>query len=237
MQPSSPLTSQHSSSRWDILWYLLAGYVGYVALMTLFLATLTISQTVGWLLQAISQVIFLGGATWLLGERRGRFTWAELGLWPPRRPRRWLWWMVGLGLAGAVFNLLSERVAYWLQQGTFGNLGASTDQPWGDLAIIWLATGLLIPLAEEIFFRGAIYTWFEQIYGSGAALIGSATLFAITRATFFSSSSPLHVIQSLVLGFVLAYVMRRTHALWLPIGIHILTYTLALGITILAAVF
>jgi membrane protease YdiL (CAAX protease family) len=237
MQSSSPLNLPHPISRWDILWYLLAGYGGYITLMTLMLAALAISKDAWSLLQAILQVIFLVGTTWLLGEHRGRFTWAELGLFPLRWQRRWWVWIMGLGLAGAFFNLLTERIHNSLRQGSLEGFSLSNNLPWGSIAITWLATGLMIPLAEEIFFRGAVYTWCEKMYGGWAALIGSTALFAITRATFFSSKSLLYVIQSLILGAITAYAMQRTRSLWVPIGIHVLTYSLALGIILLIGLF
>jgi hypothetical protein len=217
-----------AASRWDILGYLLVGYGGYTALMTLLLAALFMPQTAWAVLQVVFKVIFLVGVVWLLGERRKRFSWASVGLLPPRwTSKGWVWVLVSMAaLAG--FNLLSEWLYLALKRGSLLDLAQLGFQQWSELWLVLLGMVLLIPLAEEVFFRGAVYAWFEHFYGSLLALIGSAVLFAITRATFFDLNSPVFVLQSLALGLVTGFAMQRTRSLWLAVAIHVFTYALEL---------
>lgn len=225
------------SSRWDILWYLLGGYVFYVALITVFLATGMISTEVWMILQPALLLLCLCGTAWLLGERRGRFTWASLGLMPLRWRSAWFWWVLAAGVVLAIFSLLINLLITWVDYGTFtglADIGVPMDAAgWKSLALVWFGTALVTPIAEEVFFRGAIYTWFEQRFGPWPAIIGSAAMFAITRITFFDTSSPFSALQSLVLGFVVAWLMRETRSLWVPIFVHILARSLALFLPML----
>ncbi|MFZ6027348.1 MAG: CPBP family intramembrane glutamic endopeptidase [Chloroflexota bacterium] len=220
------------SSRWDILWYLLAGYVLYVALITAFTATGVISTQVWIILQPALLLICLFGATWLVGERRRRFTWADLGLIPFRWQRAWLRWVIVASVLLTLYSLLMALLITWIRHGNISGL-ADIGAPlglaaWSNLALLWLGTAFLAPLAEEIFFRGAVYAWFEQRFGPWPAIVGSAAMFAITRATFFDTSSPFSALQSLGLGLVLAWLMRKTRSLWVPIAVHILVRSLSL---------
>jgi membrane protease YdiL (CAAX protease family) len=73
---------------------------------------------------------------------------------------------------------------------------------------------------EELFFRGILFRWIEELAGSWAALAVTSVLFGFAHAmnpnaTLFSSTA-IAVEAGILLGG--AYMLTRN--LWLPIGLH-----------------
>lgn len=85
-----------------------------------------------------------------------------------------------------------------------------------DLAIACLMPGFM----EELFFRGILFRWIEEMAGSWAALAVTSILFGFAHAfnpnaTLFSSTA-IAIEAGILLGG--AYMLARN--LWLPIGLH-----------------
>lgn len=84
-----------------------------------------------------------------------------------------------------------------------------------------LATASIMPgFMEELFFRGILFRWIEEMSGSWMALVITAVLFGFAHAlnpnaTLFSSTA-IAVEAGILLGG--AYMLTRN--LWLPIGLH-----------------
>lgn len=89
----------------------------------------------------------------------------------------------------------------------------------GDQLALLLAAGLLIPLNEEIAFRGLLMRGLERARGPLFAALLSALLFAMGHG------SPLQVLGILPLAWVLARAVQYTGSLWTSVGIHMLNNT------------
>ena len=74
------------------------------------------------------------------------------------------------------------------------------------LAIAFLMIVVLAPLAEELLFRGWLYTALRWRFGFGAALWTTAILFAVAHW----ESTHLYALAILPMGLVLGYVRERT---------------------------
>ena len=102
-------------------------------------------------------------------------------------------------------------------------------------AISMLLLGVfLVPIAEEIFFRGVLYQWMRDRLGVWIAIPGSALIFGLLHGEISVADA------TFVMGLILAWFYERSNSLWPSIIIHIvnnslkllLLYTLiALGIT------
>jgi membrane protease YdiL (CAAX protease family) len=85
----------------------------------------------------------------------------------------------------------------------------------------WVRVGLLVlvavgaPFLEEIFFRGALYGALRQRFGTAAALIGSAGLFAILHPQL-----PLGFIPIFLLGLTFAFLYEWRQSLLPGIVMH-----------------
>ena len=82
-----------------------------------------------------------------------------------------------------------------------------------------LSTGFLMlilgPIAEEIMFRGIIYTSLRQKRSRATSLVFSAFIFT------FVHMEVIHFGEIFVMGILLAYLYERTRSLITPIVLHI----------------
>jgi len=145
----------------------------------------------------------------------------------PGRPQASLPAAVGMGLAAGLGMFFTSL----LIAGLLTLLGLEvTEQQWvldllGDRdqlirLVPWLV--LLVPVSEEVFFRGYMYRRIEQHAGTAAGMAVSAVTFALIH--FNLSGFPVYV----VIGLILAWVYRRTGSLAAPIAGHVLYNSIAL---------
>ncbi len=165
-----------------------------------------------------------------MGVLRGRLSWASIGLYPPRWKPQWLALAV---LVVVIFNPIRVLVAVVVQlivEGNLGNLANSARiqifNPSGNIWVNFLVTlvmaGLAAPVAEELFFRGALYTWFRSRFNVPVAIVASSTLFALGHFDTFAV-----VITSFLLGLVNAWLFERYRSILLPIAVHAVNNSLA----------
>ncbi len=93
---------------------------------------------------------------------------------------------------------------------------------WGGFLITLLGAGILVPISEELFFRGALFTWFRGRYNFPIAMLASSLLFAFGHIDTIGV-----VASSFVLGLVNAYMFEKSKTLWAPILMHITTNSFA----------
>ncbi len=101
--------------------------------------------------------------------------------------------------------------SFFANRNVFGNAFASYDLT--SMIIMGVSTGILIPIAEEILFRGALLKSFSK-YGTGFAVFASSFLFGLMHGNLFQT--PFATLG----GVVLAYVAVRSGSLWPSIIIH-----------------
>jgi membrane protease YdiL (CAAX protease family) len=220
----------------DVVVYLAAGLGSYV------LASLLLSLVVRQAGEAAAALVYalnfacLAGAVWAAGARRGRLTWAGIGLWPPRWRWRWL-----AGAAAIAFALLPVRIliglaAQALLEGGFGSLQArgqmftAAGLTWPGFLVALGGAGLLAPVAEELFFRGAIYGSLRARWPAWSAALLSALLFGLAHF-----DSPGVAASSVVLGAAAALAYERTRSIWSAIALHAINNSAAIGLVYLAA--
>jgi len=136
-----------------------------------------------------------------------------------RRAR--LWPVVGL-VAGGVWIGFSVDIAYSISTAllkikmpdTNAQLlrsGAKT--PFGVIAVFVLV-GVIAPVAEEILFRGVVFSGLRDSWGEGWAIVVSSVLFGVMHL------QPLVMIPTAILGLLLAKVFSMTRSLWASIALH-----------------
>ncbi len=227
MAESQP-TAPPRDSWLDLVLYLVGGF-GLFMLLSLGLGTVIEEFTLGAItLVYLTNVATFAGGTYFLGVRRGKISWRELGLFPPRWDDRWLLWAlvltvllvparVCLGLA--VLRVLGQDAeSLALRQEIFMGGGATL----AGFVVNLLFAGLLIPMAEELFFRGLLYTWFRRRFSIWFSVLASALLFSLGHA-----DSVAVVATSFVIGIVNALAYELTDSLWLPFALHALNNSLA----------
>ncbi len=86
----------------------------------------------------------------------------------------------------------------------------------GDISssILLVVIVLVAPVAEEIFFRGYLYSAFKKAWGVGAGLFLSSLLFALAHMELYS------FVPIFVIGWILAYIFEKTKSLFPIIFLH-----------------
>lgn len=230
-QENRPESAAAPQSWLDLILYLLVG-VGTFVLLSAAISGLfeQLSPGVSFLL-FLANVVCLGGTTYLLGIRRGKISWASLGLRPFQAS--WQWLLIGVGLAvlllpgrallGLLVQMLIEGNLDSLQARSDIILGGALEFSWVGFFSTFVGVGLLVPISEELYFRGLLHSWFwgktERVW---LRVLASATIFGLAHADSVSV-----VAASFVIGVVNAIAFERTRSLFIPIVIHLTTNSAA----------
>ncbi|OQY83336.1 MAG: hypothetical protein B6D41_17090 [Chloroflexi bacterium UTCFX4] len=212
----------------DLFLYLLVGGGGFV------LASLAAARwvergslSVSALAYALN-IIFFAGSVLLVGAARGKLDLRAMGFMPPRISAGWFVGAILLSLAllparGAI-GVLAQYLAGGSLDGMQNRLNiiAPESFTWLGFLVTLIGAGILVPIAEELFFRGALFTWFRQRYNFPIALLASSLLFA------FGHIDTLGVVAaSFVLALANAWAFEKSKSLWAPILMHITTNSFA----------
>ena len=191
--------------------------------VTAVLALVTVTELLGGL-----AVRYLGGSPlfWLGGLRLaqiGALVWIvvklEKGLavigWQLSAWLRGLWkgaiWSAGFGLITAC----AMAVLYWTGRNPLTIVQSPLPAAKMDLAAYLLVGGCIAPVAEELCFRGILYTYFRR-WGILPALLGSTVLFVVLHSP---RALP---ITRIVGGVVFAISYEASRNLMVPMTIHAL---------------
>ncbi len=239
-QPIEPKTNPvpRRSNAWDLVIYLVCGF-GLFTLAGNVLVYFIGNQTKTLIYSALVftlNLIFFGGTALVMGAGRGKFSLAEIGLRPPR----WKWSWLGLALA-LVILLLPIRsglglLVEYLLKGNLDSLALRSQlvQPvgadWLSFGVTLLFVGILVPFSEELFFRGAIYTWLRDRAPVWVSVLVSAALFGLGHADSLGV-----VAASFVIGVANALVFEKTRSIWVPVVIHAANNSLAVILVYLAS--
>lgn len=215
----------------DLLLYLLVGFGSFMLLSGLVAVLFTEISLGASFLLFLANFVCLAGTTYLLGVRRGKISWRGLGLRPLRW--RWQWLLIGAGMAilllpgravlGLLVQLLVEGNLDSLQARSDLILGGALEFSWIGFLSTLIGAGILVPVSEELYFRGLLHTWFWGKTGRvWLRVLASGTIFALAHADSLSV-----VAASFVIGLVNAYAYERTRSLFIPIIIHLTTNSAA----------
>lgn len=239
--PRPPAAGGFPVTLWDIVFMVLVG-AAIVVSGTVGLGWLaSIGEEVGFadrfdLIYGVLalEVVAIFAAVWLFAKRRRRLGWADIGFRPAsgRVIRRAI--IAGL-LCFVVLTPIIAGVGSLL-----GEPGVSPQAPFvvGEgftltryIAILLLGGGL-IPLAEEVFFRGIVYRWLRKHWGPAGSVPASAVVFGAAHAVF-----PLVAITAFLVGLVLAVVYERSGTLWASVIVHAVFNSVSLSVMFLGSVY
>lgn len=164
---------------------------------------------------------FLAAALPLFLTRRGRAL-AALGF-NPARPRDFLIW----GAVVVASALVLRQLVGVFQQvtGRPMQVPAYDIMSWGldDLGLpgMLLLAAVLAPLAEEVAFRGVLFSWLRRRMSFLPAGLLQALPFGLLHIQLE------HVLYATLLGAMLALARERGRSLWVPVAIHVVINTVA----------
>lgn len=94
-----------------------------------------------------------------------------------------------------------------------------------NLWVLFLTVGVLTPIAEELFFRGALMGWMMlRCFPRWAVILLPALLFAVMHL------NPVGMLPIFFLALLLGYLRWASGSLWPSVGLHICNNLLVLGI-------
>ena len=128
----------------------------------------------------------------------------------------------GLMLMSFLFNLV------WSTFLALFDLRAQIDlvPVFAELSSPWwlLLAGIVVaPIVEELFFRGFLYAGLAERYSWRRAAVISSALFALIHL------QPLAIAPIFILGYIFAYLYRRSGSIWPAVVMHVSTNALGLG--------
>jgi len=167
-------------------------------------------------LSIVLQAVLTLAALYLVVIRLRGLAWSDLGLVTP--PEGWL--MRGLLLAlvtvpavGLVNLLVSALQGAPIENPQIETL-APVGLSLGNFLLLLLLAGLLVPLAEELAFRGLLQGWLRERYGPGAGILLSALIFAAVHGI------PMLMPALLLVGLLLGWLYERSGSLWPAVAMH-----------------
>lgn len=151
--------------------------------------------------------------------------WAALGFVPTRLlpvGLALLAWLIALPLIG----LAEQAFSAWLDLGDrnpqFDAIAESIDGPV-KLAVAALLIGVVVPIAEEAFFRGLIFGWIRSRFGLIAGVLLSSLLFSAVHVF------DVVLLPVFLLGMLFAVIYALSKSLWPAIAAHGLHNTMQLA--------
>ena len=236
-EPTAGAPPVRRSNTWDLAIYLICGFGLFTAAGGV-VGKLLGANAKGLLFNTlifIFNLIFLGGTALVMGVGRGRFTLEQIGLRPVRWKKSWLVLALGLVVLMLPIRGALGLLVEYLINGNLESLALRSQivQPqgasWLSFVVTLLFVGILVPFSEELFFRGAIYTWLRERMLMWPAVLISSALFGLGH---FDSLGV--VAASFVMGVVNAVVFEKTRSIWVPFVIHAANNSLAVILVYLA---
>lgn len=130
-----------------------------------------------------------------------------------------IWKKISFGgfcfLAGGILNIVWSSVLTLLRISEIFSNATQEALLASELALQVVGLGLLVPLAEELIFRGLIYKRMKQLLSVPLAVFFSALLFAVYHG------NPIQMIFAFPMALALAVVYERGKSFVFPVLFHI----------------
>ncbi len=203
---------------------LISGSLLITALFKPFEADATVSPVVINVLFTSLEALAILLSIYLFAIRRRHLLWNAFGL--KSVSIGWIVVAIALGLAILPAVGLIALLIQFLLGLPFSNPQLEFVLP-GDLsfpgALIMLGlVGFVVPLAEELFFRGLLFRWLRQFLKPWPAILISSAIFgalhgelSIAGATFF-------------IGIILAWLYEKSGSLWTSVTVHVINNAIKL---------
>jgi membrane protease YdiL (CAAX protease family) len=192
--------------------------VSYLLVQGILLAILTLTGFSGEagllfsLLGILGSPVLIGMPLVIATARKGLPLVEYLGLKKPRVGQTFLW--IGLlVVANVVFGFAIE----WFGDPEAQDFLILISEEPGPLLLLVPSLAILVPLGEEILFRGFLFAGLMRSRMGG---YGAVAITATTWAFLHGQYDILGIIQILMIGVILGFARLRTGSLWVPIILH-----------------
>lgn len=223
--------------RWDLLWLALILLLAQIVpgILTGIASVLFDPAILSEPAESMSQYVILAAVTgsgiaMFIGidilRRRRNLAWRDLGI----RPTTTAPCAVAI-VAFLVYIVLDGYLVKTLELDPDGTLTEelagqfiSPQSSLLQIALAILSLGIMVPIAEELLFRGMALRWIEERLGAIVAIVASAFLFAIVHFYFLVLEPNIGLFvtgQIFVLGLLLGGLYVWSRSIWPPILLHV----------------
>ena len=162
------------------------------------------------------ECITLPMSVYILGLRRHKLSWSNIGLVP--FSSEWLIKSISLGifaipLSGLITLLIQFLLGQQFQNPQIEFLAPEGFSWYGAISMVILV-GIVTPFAEEVYFRGVLYPWIRSHWGPTMGILFSSFIFGIIHGNISIAGA------AIILGIILAWTFERSNSLWPSIIIH-----------------
>ncbi len=172
-------------------------------------------------------------SVYYFGLRRRGLHWRDLGLVAPGGR-----WLIGAGFLA----VLALPTVSLIATGVRALLGEPLESPQMDFLApnnltlagavgMLVFAGVIVPFAEELFFRGVLYRWLRSHWKPWAAGLVSSIVFGLLHGEFSL------IIATSLMGLILAWFYERSKSLWPSVVIHMVNNSLSILVVYLSAAF
>ncbi|MCJ7660966.1 MAG: CPBP family intramembrane metalloprotease [Anaerolineales bacterium] len=175
----------------------------------------TTAQSLG--LAAVEAIALLAGV-YYFGLRRLHYRWKDIGF--NKIESKWLVAtilisIIVIPLSGLITILVMLALGLPLENPQLEFL-IPDDFSWMSGVGIFILGGIIVPIAEEVFFRGVLYKWLRERWGVFIGISVSSFIFGLVHIDIAIAAT------AFMLGIILALVYEYSNSLWTAILIHII---------------
>jgi len=175
----------------------------------------TTAQSLG--LAAVEAIALLAGV-YFFGLRRLHYRWKDIGF--KKIESKWLVItilisIIVIPLSGLITILFMLALGLPLENPQLEFL-IPDDISWMSGIGMFILGGIIVPIAEEVFFRGVLYKWLRERWGVFIGVSVSSFIFGLVHIDIAIAAT------AFMLGIILALVYEYSDSLWTAILIHII---------------
>ena len=135
----------------------------------------------------------------------------------------WIAWAPVMMLAAALNGAIIEVLNFDVADSQLIIQAFRADSEARESVVVWLSAALVVPIGEEILFRGALHGGLRRWMPPSVAA-------AVSGFTFGAMHDAAAMLPVAALGFLLAMLYERTRSLTAPILVHVIHNTVQLVI-------
>lgn len=168
------------------------------------------------LISALLETVSLLASLYFFGLVRNKKPWSALGFTRPS-PK---WAAIGLVIGffviplAAVLTLLIQVVLKLPNENPQLEYLLPGEFSWGGLLAGLLLVGVMVPIAEEAYFRGLLFQTMRNRWRMSVSLVASSAIFGIVHGDIAVAG------MAFILGVILGWVFERSQSLWTAIIVH-----------------
>lgn len=180
----------------------------------------------------LAETLALGGMWWYVRRRQG--TVSDIGI-HAFRFKYILYAVVGFGsylfVYAIIFSLIEAYIPA-IDTDQPQNIGFTNPVGTTELVLTFVSLAVLPPLAEEILFRGFMFTGLRRKFSFWPVALITSGLFAILHLGFGDSAPLLWVaaVDTFLLAIMLSYLREKTGTIWSSVLIHAFKNSLAFSV-------